>query len=267
MQLPGEEQSNQPLWLLPVPPVSHGCIQTPHRADSPATTSNEAPRHLFIGFSHTFCCERSHLSYRSHIAVFHTPPSVSRSFLSLSPLHHQPCLRTLPRWFFSWCSFAESNTADLLKSPPCNYYHVPSFWPHTRLPSSLCPHPFLGPTASSSSLAPVGLLSGNQAGRAHFSAHIIFPIITNEYELPSVGHTRRESGREGGGGGRGGCVSQCACVVLSYKQAHALLVYMGRRGLTHAHIFSQTRSLLTVVLQLIVWMRLLWVSLQPKLKK
>ena len=44
-------------------------------------------------------------------------------------------------------------------------------------------------------------VSGNQAGRAHFSAHIILPVITNEYELPAVGHTRREPGRGGRGGG------------------------------------------------------------------
>ena len=45
----------------------------------------------------------------------------------------------------------------------------------------------LAPESASLSLAPKGSLSGNQAGRAHFNAYIIFPVIANEYELPSVG--------------------------------------------------------------------------------
>lgn len=66
----------------------------------------------------------------------------------------------------------------------------------TILPSAVCPHTNLGFSLWPSFTAPAGLLSGNQPGRAHFSAHIILHIITNEYELPSVGHTRRKLGRE-----------------------------------------------------------------------
>lgn len=61
-------------------------------------------------------------------------------------------------------------------------------------------------------LAPKGSLSGNLAGRAHFSAHIIFPIIANEYELPSVGR------------GAAGGVQGCRSVALTQKQAPALLI-------------------------------------------
>lgn len=64
--------------------------------------------------------------------------------------------------------------------------HHPSFF---TLPLVLVSTPPL--------LTPMGSLSGNQAGRAHFSAHIIFPLIANEYELPSVGR---------GGGGAGGAL-------------------------------------------------------------
>ena len=98
--------------------------------------------------------------------------------------------------------------------------------------------PSLAPLGGLPFLAPAGLLSGNQAGRAHSSAHIILPIITNEYELPSVGHTRRESGREGRGGG----VQECHSVVLTYKQAHALLIYMSRVTLTHIHTHTHTHT-------------------------
>lgn len=41
---------------------------------------------------------------------------------------------------------------------------------------------------------------------------------------------------------------ECHCVVLTYKQAHALLIYMSRVGLTHTRTFAQaTRSLLALV--------------------
>lgn len=85
----------------------------------------------------------------------------------------------------------------------------------TILPSALCPHTNLGFSLWPSFTAPAGLLSGNQPGRAHFSAHIILHIITNEYELPSVGHTRRKLGRERreGRGAWGEREAQCVTVL------------------------------------------------------
>lgn len=35
-------------------------------------------------------------------------------------------------------------------------------------------------------------------------------------------------------------MQECPCVVLTYKQAHALLIYMSRVGLTHTHTYSRT---------------------------
>lgn len=124
-------------------------------------------------------------------------------------------------------------------------YHL---GPHSRFPliPLSSPYPWLlsvtpPPSRHPPSSAPVGPLSGNQPGRAHFSAHIILPVITNEYESPSAGHTRRESEREGAGwrglglgwggvcgGGwswSSGTESSCvAGVVATRKQAHALLI-------------------------------------------
>lgn len=77
--------------------------------------------------------------------------------------------------------------------------HRPGPTPPCRHPSVLTPS--LAPLRGLPMWPPAGLLSGNQAGRAHLSAHIILAVITNEYELPSVGRTRREFRREGRGGG------------------------------------------------------------------
>lgn len=44
------------------------------------------------------------------------------------------------------------------------------------------------------------------------------------------GKGEREGERERGGGD-----TECHRVVLTYKQAHALLIYMSRVGLTHTH--------------------------------
>lgn len=103
------------------------------------------------------------------------------------------------------------------------------------------PYPWLLSVAPS----PAGLLSGNQAGRAHFSAHIILSVITNEYESPSVCHTRRESGsggRDGAGvplwtGGVG-----CSCVTMLWWHVNKLVHYLFKWVANVWHLHTRTCS-------------------------
>lgn len=114
--------------------------------------------------------------------------------------------------------------------------HCPCLKPLSHHSSVLTPA--LAPLRGLPSLAPLGPLSGNQAGRTHFSAHIILAIIANEYELPSAGHTRRESGRERGGGHR---VSLCCADIQTSSCITHLHEWSGIDMYTRAHIRSSDK--------------------------
>lgn len=71
-------------------------------------------------------------------------------------LRRLTCFRSLPCWFISQYSFAERNTAYLVKSLRCNYCPDPLSRPHTIIPIIPLFHPTLGPSLWLSVMAPCG---------------------------------------------------------------------------------------------------------------
>lgn len=164
-------------------------------------------------------CVCSYLSCSSHITVSHIS-----TFFSPSSLFYPP-------------SPPVTITATLILLPVlmCRAQHCLSGQISPFIITIVIPSTVHTPSlASLSGLLPWpqwALLSGNQAGRAHFSAHIILHIITNEYELPSVGHPRTELGREGGEWGRG----RRGVPVLCWHINKLMHYSFSRMALTHTH--------------------------------